>query len=183
MSASSAKTLLTGMLLFGGCCSYRLCGWESDIRRESAREQATKDAQWAKEQADRDRASAAEEARREAEKRRVAAIDAEEKALSPSDRETRIRAALPDVCQAKRLLKKAADPAIVALAGARGIIRAAEVKQLAAERPEFEKSRGLQCADGSSSPSCRCAGNHQGCCSHHRGVAGCEPYPTAIGCP
>ncbi len=44
------------------------------------------------------------------------------------------------------------------------------------EAREQEASRGLHCCDGSQSPSCRChAPSHQGCCSHHGGVCGCEP--------
>lgn len=33
----------------------------------------------------------------------------------------------------------------------------------------------LFCRDGSTSPTCTCAGSHRGCCSWHGGVAGCEP--------
>ena len=43
-----------------------------------------------------------------------------------------------------------------------------------AARREREASRGLMCCDGSLSPSCMCRGSHQGCCSHHGGVCGCE---------
>lgn len=46
---------------------------------------------------------------------------------------------------------------------------------LAAMRRDAMEGRGLLCNDGSTSPSCFCAGSHQGCCSHHGGVAGCEP--------
>jgi hypothetical protein len=44
----------------------------------------------------------------------------------------------------------------------------------AEERREAWSSRGLRCCDGTLSPSCSCGGSHQGCCSHHRGVCGCE---------
>lgn len=36
--------------------------------------------------------------------------------------------------------------------------------------------RAVVCGDGSLS-GCRCAGPKRGCCSHHGGVAGCEPLP------
>lgn len=38
----------------------------------------------------------------------------------------------------------------------------------------------LLCNDGAPSPSCKCGGSHQGCCSHHGGVAGCSrDYPNS----
>ncbi len=40
---------------------------------------------------------------------------------------------------------------------------------------EAEGSRGLLCCDGEQSPTCKCHGPHQGCCSHHRGICGCTP--------
>jgi len=85
------------------------------------------------------------------------------------------------VCEAKRLLGKAPDPKAAALQRARSLIATAEAKQLRDERPDFEKNRGLVCVDGDGS-SCMCAGKHQGCCSHHGGIAGCTPYPTAVLC-
>jgi hypothetical protein len=42
---------------------------------------------------------------------------------------------------------------------------------------ELSTDRGLLCRDGSVSPTCSCGGSHRGCCSHHGGVAGCEPKP------
>lgn len=132
-------------------------------------------------------AYAAEDDRREREreeaKRKKAALDAEERGLAPDVRTARVRGLLPDICAAKVLLGKATDSKIAALAQARELVRAAEQKQLLAERSDFEKSRGLTCADGTSSATCSCYGNHQGCCSHHHGVAGCDPYPTEISCP
>lgn len=53
---------------------------------------------------------------------------------------------------------------------------------LQAERAAFEKTRGLTCRDGTMSPTCRCHGPRRGCCSHHRGVAGCGPLPAEVSC-
>lgn len=35
-------------------------------------------------------------------------------------------------------------------------------------------SGSVKCCDGTLSPSCLCGGSLRGCCSHHRGVCGCE---------
>jgi hypothetical protein len=35
-------------------------------------------------------------------------------------------------------------------------------------------TRSALCCDGTASDSCMCADIHQGCCSHHGGVCGCE---------
>lgn len=51
---------------------------------------------------------------------------------------------------------------------------AASAKAAAEERVERAANRNLICRDGSIS-GCACAGSHRGCCSHHGGVAGCEP--------
>jgi hypothetical protein len=45
----------------------------------------------------------------------------------------------------------------------------------AADQAEQAKTRGTLCRDGSSS-SCTCAALKRGCCSHHGGVAGCDPF-------
>jgi hypothetical protein len=51
---------------------------------------------------------------------------------------------------------------------------AAAARAAAEERAQRAASRSLVCRDGSTS-GCSCAGSHRGCCSHHGGVAGCEP--------
>lgn len=41
--------------------------------------------------------------------------------------------------------------------------------------PPRTEPRMLLCRDGTTSPTCECGGPRRGCCSHHGGVAGCEP--------
>lgn len=78
-------------------------------------------------------------------------------------------AALAAVEEAKRKRAEAIEEAkrkqAAAVAAAQG---AAE------ERARRAANRSLVCGDGSTS-GCACAGSHRGCCSHHGGVAGCEP--------
>lgn len=88
------------------------------------------------------------------------------------------------VCRAHSLLDRITteDRASSKVREALALLARKEAAQLLAERPAFEKQRGLLCGDGWISP-CQCQGSHRGCCSHHRGVAECEPYPTRVGCP
>lgn len=65
---------------------------------------------------------------------------------------------------------------------AKALVRSKETailrKEWADGASDRAASRGLVCRDGSDSPSCRCSGPRRGCCSHHGGVAGCEPLPA-----
>ena len=110
------------------------------------------------------------------------AKDAEERALSPEDRTSRILEMLPDVCEAKRLLARAPEPEAASLQKARSAIAVAEAKQLTAERKAFSAKRAVVCNDGWTS-TCSCSHMGSGCCSNHGGVAGCEPLPKEILCP
>jgi hypothetical protein len=47
--------------------------------------------------------------------------------------------------------------------------------QLPRRRRSPARTRYYLCRDGSTSPSCVCGQKKNGCCSHHGGVAGCEP--------
>ncbi|MBA3465703.1 MAG: hypothetical protein H0T46_37570 [Deltaproteobacteria bacterium] len=49
-----------------------------------------------------------------------------------------------------------------------------EAARIRAEKRAEWSSSPLLCRDGALSPSCTCGGNHQGCCSHHGGIAGCS---------
>ena len=61
-------------------------------------------------------------------------------------------------------------------------MRAAQ--ELAKDQREADGGRGLLCGDGTTSPSCTCGGPRRGCCSHHKGVRGCEPAEkiTEVSC-
>lgn len=87
------------------------------------------------------------------------------------------------VCRARELLALVPRAArgTPEVATAFALFRAREAAVLRRERAAAEETRGLLCADGRHSP-CRCAGNHQGCCSHHGGVVGCTPLPTKVEC-
>lgn len=69
----------------------------------------------------------------------------------------------------KLAVQAAADPT-------EGVQLQAKADGLVKRRAAFEaeQSRGLRCCDGSESPTCLCHGPHQGCCSHHGGICGCE---------
>lgn len=171
-----------GVLILAAFACKLCSGNKPDPYEEARAEQERQDREEAQRR-DRER----EAAERDAKKRR-AAIALEERTMTPSARTDRIRYVLDagggfEVCEAKRLLAKAADPKNAELREATKIIKVAEQKQLLAERAEFEKDRGLLCVDQTFSPTCTCRGSHQGCCSHHGGVAGCAPYPTEVSCP
>ncbi|WP_437736282.1 hypothetical protein [Sorangium sp. So ce1335] len=131
-----------------------------------------------------------QERERKQEKARLAAIEA---ARPPTERAALATEALTSdggdgkksYCRARELL----DPIEPKDRGAAGVgkalllMKSKEALVLQAERAAFEKTRGLMCRDGTMSPTCRCHGPHRGCCSHHRGVAGCEPLPTEVSCP
>jgi len=117
----------------------------------------------------------------ERQQRAKEARDTEERNFGPAERTARILSVLPDVCEAKRLLAKAPEPKAAALQKARAAVAAAEAKQVAAERKDFAAMRSVVCADGWTS-TCLCSHMGSGCCSSHRGVAGCEPYPKEVLC-
>ena len=168
---------IVAFVLFLGWCNSHM----DEVKREWDAQKAkeAEERRLASEQARQaDEGRAAETART---KREAAARDARERGLTPEERTALIGSSLPDVCEARRLLGRAPDPKAATLLRARSLIATAETKQLRDERPDFEKTRGIVCVDGDSS-SCSCAGRHQGCCSHHRGIAGCTPYPTAVLC-
>ncbi|MFO0756987.1 MAG: hypothetical protein U0359_10865 [Byssovorax sp.] len=96
-----------------------------------------------------------------------------EKLLGDADREVdaadKKAAAVAALEEAKRKRQEAIEDAKRKQAEA-----AAAAKQAAEERAQRAANRSLLCNDGSIS-GCSCSGSHRGCCSHHGGVAGCEP--------
>ncbi|WP_437591506.1 hypothetical protein [Sorangium sp. So ce1000] len=130
-----------------------------------------------------------EQEQRKQEKARLAAIEA---ARPPAERAALATEVLTSdggeakhaYCRARELLDpiEAKDRAAPDVRKALALMKAKEAPLLRAERAEFEELRGLLCRDGTMSPTCRCLGPHRGCCSHHRGVAGCEPLPTEVSC-
>lgn len=89
------------------------------------------------------------------------------------------------VCSARSLLVQIPDsfrkePLVV---DAENRVKSKEPAALREEQAEFEENRMYLCRDGTPSPSCSCNGPKRGCCSHHGGVAGCEPLPTQFTCP
>jgi hypothetical protein len=98
------------------------------------------------------------------------------------NKSTGIRAA---VCSARSLLEQIPEahrkePLVV---DAEKRVKSKEPAALREEQAEFEENRMYLCRDGTPSPSCYCNGPKRGCCSHHGGVAGCEPLPTQFSCP
>jgi hypothetical protein len=92
----------------------------------------------------------------------------------------------PALCYARWVLGRftRADDAQQSVRAARKRVAAAERTLLRQLTREAEQGRGILCRDGESSPSCMCHGSWQGCCSHHGGIAGCEPIdPPTIDCP
>jgi hypothetical protein len=49
-----------------------------------------------------------------------------------------------------------------------------ETKDVTPKPKSTSGSGMLICRDGSLSPTCQCGGPRRGCCSHHKGVAGCD---------
>lgn len=95
---------------------------------------------------------------------------------------TSVRAA---VCSARSLLAPIPEahrqePVVV---DAQKRLKSKEPGALREEQAEFEPNRMYLCRDNTPSPTCYCNGPKRGCCSHHKGVAGCEPLPTEITCP
>ncbi|WP_441288468.1 hypothetical protein ACSRUE_42025 [Sorangium sp. KYC3313] len=131
-----------------------------------------------------------EQEQRKQEKARLAAIEA---ARPPAERAALATEVLTSdggeakhaYCRARELLDpiEAKDRPAPDVRKALALMKAKEAPLLRVERAEFEKLRGLLCRDGTMSPTCSCHGPHRGCCSHHRGVAGCEPLPTEVSCP
>jgi hypothetical protein len=79
------------------------------------------------------------------------------------------------ICYADTLLEGAEpSPEIKGLRKARDRAAKAVTSEYQAD---LSTDRGLLCRDGTVSPTCSCGGSHRGCCSHHGGVAGCEPKP------
>lgn len=67
------------------------------------------------------------------------------------------------------------DKELARQARQREAAKAAAARAAAARRAEEAREpRGILCNDGTQSPSCYCGGPLRGCCSHHRGVAGCS---------
>lgn len=130
-----------------------------------------------------------EQERLRQEQTRLAAIEA---ARPPAERAAMAISALSGgsddlaaaVCRARELLGplQAKDRGAPDVRKAIAMLQTKEVAALRATQVEFEKFRGLVCRDGSASDTCLCHGSHRGCCSHHGGVAGCEPLPTEINC-
>ncbi|WP_437606228.1 hypothetical protein WMF20_35230 [Sorangium sp. So ce834] len=130
------------------------------------------------------------ERERKQEKARLAAIEAarppaERAALATEALTSDGRDAKEAYCRARELLDpiEPKDRGAADVRRALSLVKVTEARVLQAERAAFEQTRGLMCRDGTMSPTCRCHGPHRGCCSHHRGVAGCEPLPTEVSCP
>ena len=124
--------------------------------------------------------------------REKAALAAAEAARPPKERaEIALRVLEPtgdmhgSVCRAHELLDPIpeADRKLPDVRKALAALRVQKALQLQREQAEFEKTRGLICRDGWTGSSCRCNGPRRGCCSHHGGIAGCEPLPTKVQCP
>ncbi|WP_437955561.1 hypothetical protein WME76_29145 [Sorangium sp. So ce119] len=130
------------------------------------------------------------ERERKQEKARLAAIEA---ARPPAERAVLATEALTSdggdakkaYCRARELLDpiEPKDRGAADVRKALSLMRSKAALVLQTERAAFEKTRGLMCRDGTMSLTCRCHGPHRGCCSHHRGVSGCEPLPTEVSCP
>lgn len=124
--------------------------------------------------------------RAEAEAQRREDREEEMAAAGPAERERRVRACLeaqhlgtcaetidiavavatPDEAETLRSIVKAAFEGRVTVSAAG--------KSPAGASAPGDSPRSLLCCDGTASPSCSCEGSHRGCCSHHRGVCGCE---------
>lgn len=99
--------------------------------------------------------------------REVETADKKTAALAAAEEAKRKRAAAVE--EAKRKQQDAIDQARRRQADA-----VAAAQQAAEDQAQRAANRSLVCRDGSTS-GCSCAGSHRGCCSHHGGVAGCEP--------
>lgn len=195
--SSSEKGCLVGVgfaiLAFWGAVSAWNSCWD-DLNRDGAARHARE----AEERADLDARVQAERDAIEAKKAREAAIAAAAHAanlaryaaLTPADRASLIGR----LCSSSKCSESARaigdilpgddaccshsqiDAMIESVAGTaeatklRAAADAVEKRHDAAENPVI---RMAKCCDGTESPSCQCPG-HQGCCSHHRGVCGCE---------
>jgi hypothetical protein len=172
------------------------CGTEWDEREARAQAQKAADTQeeqrraYAREAAARERMRLADE-REQAEQREVQSFVARPALAQLHEAGLRIKVSEDSaldaaVCHAQRLAARLSPEEARSKEG-RAFTRQTEQARrgiLAVLRRDAMAYRGLLCSDGSSSPSCSCAGSHQGCCSHHGGVAGCEPAePVEFACP
>lgn len=181
-------SMLGIVLLIHACDTW----WQNLGSEERARRRAQEEA-WRRENLAREQEQRRRQEAEEEEKRHKAQLAAIEARRPPSERASLAVAALSDdggepkraYCRARELLDPidAKDRAAPDVRKALALMKAKEAPLLRAERAAFEKTRGLMCRDGTMSPTCRCHGPHRGCCSHHRGVAGCEPLPTQVSCP
>ncbi len=97
------------------------------------------------------------------ETRAAAALVAEE-----PRRQTRPSSGAPAVASGTPAATKAGAPKS-------GASPAVKPKPAPAAAQEPARTRHYLCRDGSTSPKCICGQKKNGCCSHHGGVAGCEP--------
>jgi len=182
-----ALSALLVLILFAKCVDNWWDGLGRDYRERQLAEQE-------KRRQDIAATERQEKRRREekaAEERRKEELAAIEVARPPGERATLALQTLAsttitanEICRAHELLDPIAakDRTTADVQRALTLLRVKEAPLLRAQRAEAENSRGLMCADGSMSPSCSCHGPHRGCCSHHGGVAGCEPLPSTIPC-
>lgn len=171
---------------------YACDSWWDGVKAQSA----AREAQEASARAEASRAAKAYDdaaAAAKAEKARVAAeTEAADAARPASERAALAIEALGGatgdlteaVCKSHRWLDTVGKTDLTKpdVVKAIALLRTKEATQLRADRADFEASRGIVCRDGSGS-GCTCHASHQGCCSHHGGVAGCEPVPTLVECP
>jgi hypothetical protein len=147
----------------------RQAAYQERKREEDAAEtKRQEEARAAKELAQRNEA-AAEEQRRLAVEERQRAIDA-----LPLDhyltRQTACYIAKRDDCY--EIERVAAESNTLSDDDKARITRSGEFFR---NRDAPSSNRMLLCNDGTTSPTCECGASRRGCCSHHGGVAGCEP--------
>ena len=93
----------------------------------------------------------------------------DEQTVAKLDEEARLR----QVADEKRREAEAKRLAVIETRRLEAEARAAK-RRAAEEERKANQPTGLLCNDGTLSPSCSCGGSHQGCCSRHGGVAGCQ---------
>jgi len=165
---------------FRGCRSCVRESGERHARREELDLQAARQAErkrWEQASAEREEK---ERQKKEIDRQRSALVAAE-LARPVDERIDEAQARLESASSPEDLARGAcyADVLLGSLEGDLGGLKKARKraakKAVEERRQELSESRYLLCRDGTTSPSCECSGPRRGCCSHHGGVAGCEP--------